>query len=148
VVVAFDQVTKQLALDRLSDGSSHDLVGGLVSLRLTFNSGGAFGLFQGYPWVFLLATLAIVFGILVGVRRLEDPRWAAPLGAVLGGGLGNAIDRLLRDTEGAVVDFIDFHFWPVFNVADMAIVCGAAAILLIGWRTEDEVDGSSEASEA
>ncbi len=135
-VVALDQLTKQLVLDRLRGREPLDLIEGVLSFRLTYNSGGAFGLLQGLPGLFLVATLAIVFGILIGARRLQDLRWAPPLGLVLGGGLGNAIDRLVRDTGGGVVDFIDLHVWPVFNVADMAIVVGALWILFIGWRDE------------
>lgn len=108
-----------------------------MRFHLAFNPGGAFGLFQDFPWVFLAATLAIVVGILVGVRNITDARWAPALGLVLGGGLGNAFDRAFRDTSGAVVDFIDLHVWPVFNLADMAIVSGSLAILFIGWRSED-----------
>lgn len=87
--------------------------------------------------MFLLATIAIVAAILLGVRRVEDHRWAIPLGMVLGGGVGNALDRLVRDTGGGVVDFIDLHVWPVFNVADSAIVLGAALILFLSIRSSD-----------
>lgn len=140
VVVALDQMTKQLALETLRDAPI-DVIEGVLRFRLTYNSGGAFGLLQGLPGFFLVATLVIVGGILIGVRKVEDPRWAIPLGMVLGGGLGNAADRLLRDTDGGVVDFIDLHVWPVFNIADMAIVLGAVAILVLGWRATDDADG-------
>lgn len=135
-VLVFDQGTKEWALDALNDGSI-DVIEGVLRWRLTFNSGGAFGLLQGLPGFFLVATLVIVGGILIGARKVDDPRWAIPLGMVLGGGLGNAVDRLLRDTGGAVVDFIDLHVWPVFNVADMSIVFGALAILVLGWGGSD-----------
>ncbi|MDP9069063.1 MAG: signal peptidase II [Actinomycetota bacterium] len=140
VVVALDQATKQWALEALEGRPPYDLVPGILSFRLTFNSGGAFGLLQGFPGFFLVATLTILAGILVALRRLEDHRWAVPLGMVLGGGLGNALDRIVRDTNGGVVDFIDLHVWPVFNIADMAIVLGALAILVIGWRGSAEAD--------
>lgn len=140
LVVAADQLTKQVALDRLADGH-YDVIESVLRFRLVFNAGGAFGLLQGVPGLFLIATLGIIAGILIWAHKLEDPRWATPLGMVLGGGFGNALDRLLRDTDGAVVDFIDLHVWPVFNLADMAIVCGAAAILLLGWRDTPEEDG-------
>ena len=133
-MVALDQLTKQWALDALSDGNHIDVIEGILRFRLVFNSGGAFGLFQSVPGLFLIATLGIIVAILIGAHKLEDPRWAVPLGMVLGGGLGNALDRLLRDTDGAVVDFVDLHVWPVFNVADMAIVSGALLILLFGWK--------------
>ncbi len=142
MVVALDQATKQWALDALEGRAPYDVIEGVLSFRLTFNTGGAFGLLQGFPVFFLVATLTIIAGILIGVRRVQDPRWAVPLGMVLGGGLGNALDRVVRDTDGAVVDFIDLHVWPVFNLADMAIVLGAVAILVLGWRDTSGAESS------
>lgn len=137
VVLLLDQVSKQWAVETLATDPI-ELIEGLLSLDLTYNSGGAFGLLQGLPGLFTIGTLAIVAGILIGVRKLSDPRWAVPLGMVLGGGLGNAFDRLFRDAGGGVVDFIDLHFWPVFNIADIAIVTGALVLLFIGWREPSE----------
>jgi signal peptidase II len=131
VVVILDQLTKSLAVDRLSDGRVIDVVDGVVSLRLTLNSGGAFGLGQGFPLFFLGATVVVVVLILVWVRNLDDLTLAIPLGMVLGGGIGNAMDRLFRDTDGRVVDFVDLHVWPVFNLADASITVGVIAILVI-----------------
>jgi signal peptidase II len=129
VVLGLDQVTKQIALDGLADGPVH-LIDGVLSLRLTFNSGGAFGLLQGLPGVFLAATLAIVSLILLWTRKVEQRSWIVALGLVVGGGLGNVADRVLRDLGGRVVDFVDLHVWPVFNVADMAIVSGVILMLI------------------
>jgi signal peptidase II len=142
-VVAIDQVTKQLALDGLADGPV-DLIEGVLTLRLTLNPGGAFGVLQGLPGFFLVASIGIVIAILYWVRHLEDGRWAFPLGMVLGGGIGNLADRVLRDTDGRVVDFIDLHVWPVFNVADSAIVLGVGMIVVLSIRSrspEDEASG-------
>jgi signal peptidase II len=130
VVIALDQLAKELALSRLADGPV-DLIEGVLTLRLTFNSGGAFGLLQGLPGFFLIATLVVVVAILMWVRKIDDGRWMVPLGMVLGGGLGNVIDRIVRETGGRVVDFIDLHWWPVFNIADASIVTGVAIILLL-----------------
>ncbi len=135
-MVALDQATKELALQALQDAHV-DVIEGVLRFRLTYNSGGAFGLLPGLPGFFLIATLVIVAAILIGVRKVEDERWAIPLGMVLGGGLGNAADRVFRDTGGGVVDFIDLHVWPLFNVADMSIVLGALVILILGWRAGD-----------
>jgi signal peptidase II len=132
IVAALDQITKQLALEALAGGRSFDVAGGIVTLRLTFNSGGAFGLGQGLPELFLVATVVIVGLILVWVRHLDDPRLVVPLGLVLGGGIGNAVDRVARDTGGRVVDFVDLHVWPVFNLADASITAG---VVLILWMT-------------
>jgi signal peptidase II len=130
VVISVDQLTKEAALSALADGPV-DLIEGVLSFRLTFNSGGAFGLLQGLPGFFLIATLVVVVAILLWVRKVDDGRWMIPLGLVLGGGLGNVIDRIVRDTGGRVVDFIDLHWWPVFNIADASIVTGVGIILLL-----------------
>jgi signal peptidase II len=134
-VVAADQATKELALRELADGPV-ELIGGVLSLRLTFNSGGAFGLLPGLPGFFLIATVVVIATILLWARGLEDGRWAIPLGMILGGGLGNLCDRLFREFEGRVVDFVDLSFWPVFNVADAAITVGVLLVLIFGVRRE------------
>jgi signal peptidase II len=137
LVAGLDQLTKEWALNALDRGREIDVIAGVLRLRLTLNSGGAFGIFQGTPGVFLVATLAIVAAILIGVRRVEDRSWAIPLGMVLGGGIGNALDRIVRDTGGGVIDFIDLHVWPVFNFADSAIVIGAGLILILSLRSAE-----------
>jgi signal peptidase II len=136
VVLVLDQVTKELALGALDDGP-FDLIEGVLRFNLTFNSGGAFGFGQDLPGLFLVATIGIVGTILVVARKVTDARWLVPLGCVLGGGLGNAYDRVFRDLGGGVVDFIDLHVWPVFNVADMAIVTGAVIMFILGWRDKE-----------
>lgn len=137
LVVVADQATKSLALDRLADGPV-DLIEGAVTFNLAFNPGGVFGLGQNLTSVFLVATIVVIVGILIAVRRLADTRWVIPLGLVLGGGVGNLIDRLFRDHDGKVVDFIDLHVWPVFNLADSAIVIGVGVLLLLSFRTPRE----------
>jgi signal peptidase II len=136
-IIVLDQATKQLALSGLDDGPV-DLINGALTLRLTYNSGGAFGLLPGLPGFFLIATVVVVVAILLWVRRIEDYRWMVPLGMVLGGGVGNLTDRIVRTTEGRVVDFIDLHWWPVFNLADASIVIGVGLILLLSARTRTE----------
>lgn len=136
VVVSVDQITKELALSGLSDGPM-ELIEGVLTLRLTFNPGGAFGLLRGLPGFFLVATVLVIGVILLWARRLDDLKSAIPLGLVLGGGLGNLADRLFRDTGGKVVDFIDLHVWPVFNLADSAIVAGVVLILLLNLWARD-----------
>ena len=134
-VVAVDQITKQLALDGLSDVPIV-VIDGVFRLRLAFNSGGAFGLLQGLPGFFLIASSVVVCLIVFWVRNLDDPRTIAPLGLILGGGLGNLADRVLRDLDGHVVDFLDFYVWPVFNLADSAIVIGVLATFWFSFRLE------------
>jgi signal peptidase II len=141
IVVALDQVSKSLALELLSDGPV-DVIEGAITLQLSFNSGGAFGLLQELPELFLAATVAVVAAILIWARRLQDARWLVPLGLVLGGGLGNLADRLVRGHAGRVVDFIDLQVWPVFNLADSAIVIGVGLVLVLGLRPGSDGRGA------
>ena len=135
-VIALDQITKEFALRHLFDGPV-DVIEGVLRWRLAFNPGGAFGVFQEHSEIFLVATLLVVGMILLWVRKLDDPRLVIPLGLIVGGGLGNVADRLFRDHGGRVVDFIDFHVWPVFNVADMGVVIGVAIILIMSFRSPE-----------
>ena len=135
VIVVVDQITKSLALEKLADGPI-DVIEGVLTLRLTFNPGGAFGILQGVPNFFLIATAVIVVFILYWARTMQSTAWAIPLGLVLGGGLGNLADRVFRDTDGQVVDFVDIQVLPLFNVADSAITIGVLALLVMSLRAE------------
>ena len=135
LVLVCDQGTKTAALEYFGR-RSHDVIEGVLSFDVSFNPGGVFGIGQTMPELFLVATAIVIVAILVWVRNLEDRSWAIPLGMVLGGGLGNVTDRVVRGFDGRVVDFIDLHVWPVFNVADMAIVIGVGLVLLLGLRAE------------
>lgn len=128
LVLIADQLTKEWALARLVDDPLY-LVGRSVLLRVTYNSGGAFGLLPGAPGFFLVATVIVMGAVLVWARTLSGWPSAVALGLVLGGGAGNLADRIVRSTPG-VVDWIDVGWWPVFNLADSAIVCGVVALLL------------------
>ena len=133
-VVAIDQLTKSAAVSELGSGRVVELWGGVVRLRLTYNTGGAFGIGRAWPGLFLLATIGVVAMLLVSARRLAGVGPAASFGLVIGGGVGNALDRVLRDPGGRVVDFIDLGWWPVFNAADSAIVVGVGLVLWFTWR--------------
>jgi len=137
VVVGLDQLTKQLALDRLADGSVV-VIDGVLRWNLSYNPGGAFGLLQGVPGFFLVATIVIAGLILMWARSVEGTAHVIPLGMVLGGGLGNVFDRIFRDTDGRVVDFIDLYVWPIFNLADSAIVLGVIGLLIVTARSDRE----------
>ena len=137
VVAALDQLTKHLVLSELSDGSVIEVIDGVLTLRLTYNPGGAFGIGQDYPELFLAASLITLVVVLVLARRIEHRSWAIPLGLVLGGGIGNIIDRVFRDTGGRVVDFIDLQVWPLFNLADSAIVIGVILMFMLSFRSRD-----------
>ena len=133
-VYALDQVSKIIAVRELTDRAPIELAGGILTLRLTRNSGAAFSIGSGATVVFSLVAVVVVVVILRTARRLGSLGWAAALGLLLGGALGNLTDRVLRAPgflRGHVVDFLELPRWPVFNVADMAIVSSAAAIVLL-----------------
>lgn len=134
VVLAIDLLTKQLALTNLGDGSQVRLLAGALWLDLTRNSGAAFSIGSQFTWVFPLIALAVMGAILYLARRLRSVPWALSLGLILGGALGNFIDRLFRapgPLRGHVVDFISVfgpagEKFPIFNAADSALFCGVA----------------------
>ena len=129
-VVVLDQLTKWWALERLSGGRRIH-VGWTLELGLSFNSGAAFGLGRGLT-PFLVAGGLVLLVVLIGVgRSIVGAPGALALGLVLGGAIGNLTDRLLRGHGGAVVDFIDLGWWPVFNVADIGISVGAVLLVLL-----------------
>lgn len=137
VVVVLDQLTKWWASNALADGPIV-VVDGFFQFRLTFNTGASFSLFSGGGQI--VAVIAIGVAVMIfymlgdASRRIE----ALALGLVLGGALGNLIDRIFRGSgllDGAVVDFIDFSFFATFNVADMAINIGVLVLLIaVFWK--------------
>ena len=133
-----DRLTKYLAERYLAGKPPVQVVPDVAQLRYTTNSGGAFGLFGGQPRLFFAATLVVCAAIVVASGRLSSGASALGLGLILGGALGNLTDRIIRGpgVSGHVIDFIDFHVWPVFNLADSAIVVGALVILLTGLRRQ------------
>jgi signal peptidase II len=137
LVYVLDRVTKVLAENRLANRPPIRVIPGVLDLRYATNSGGAFGLFPGQPWVFFIATILVCVAIVVVASpRLTSTPTAVGLGLVLGGAVGNLTDRLIRGSgiSGRVVDFIDFQIWPVFNLADSAIVIGAGIVIIFGFR--------------
>ncbi|NIA71166.1 signal peptidase II [Pelagibius litoralis] len=137
VVLVLDQISKWLILAVVMQPPRRIPVTDFFNLVLTYNTGVSFGLFQGdSPWrpYFLAAiALAVVAGLLIWVRRQPVGLLPYGVGAVVGGAIGNVIDRM---HQPGVVDFLDFHLagwhWPAFNVADSAIVCGVALIIVDG----------------
>lgn len=138
-VVAVDQLTKWWALEALDGGRVIDLVWTL-RLRLVFNTGAAFSSFQGLGPLLGVAAVAVAAALLLN-RRLVSGRWSAiATGCIAGGALGNLADRLFRSDDGfltgAVVDFIDVQWWPVWNVADMGVVLGGTALVWHAYRRD------------
>jgi len=135
-VYAVDRVTKAIVESRLAHHAPVEIIPKVLRFTYTTNPGGAFGLFGRAPYLFLAATLVVCAAIVLASFNASSRMLAIGLGLVLGGAFGNLTDRIVRGSglNGRVVDFIDFRVWPVFNLADSAIVVGAALILLAGLR--------------
>ena len=149
LVLVLDVVTKVLAVTRLEGREPVELLGGAVYLVLVRNPGAAFSLATGYTWVLSLVAVAVVVVIARIARRLRSTGWAVALGLVLGGALGNLVDRIFRapgPLQGHVVDVVslfapDGSVWPVFNLADSSIVTGGVLLVLLA-LTGRELDGT------
>jgi signal peptidase II len=134
VVVALDAVSKLLVVAHLSNRAPVTLVPGVLHLTLVRNPGAAFGLGSGATVVFSAVALVVVVVIARTARTLVSRGWAVSLGLLLGGAVGNLIDRVFRSPavfRGHVVDWIELPHWPVFNLADSAIVVGAVLAVLL-----------------
>jgi len=139
VVLVLDAATKQWAMSALADGPV-DLFGS-VRFALIRNKAGAFGLGGAFvPFLAVAALVFVLYLVFSGSASAKTPM-AVALGLVLGGAFGNVFDRVFRSPgflKGAVVDFVDVGFWPVFNLADSAITCGCVLLLVSSWSREAE----------
>lgn len=135
--VVLDQVTKIWALQALTPGEPVDLIGRFLRLNLIRNPGAAFSIGNQATWLLTIIAVGVLVVILVSLRRLGHRGWAICLGLILGGALGNLIDRFFREPgvgRGHVVDMIDYAGLFIGNVADIAIVVAAAVIAVLAWR--------------
>jgi signal peptidase II len=140
MVITLDRLTKSLVVSYLSDGSTIELLPGIVDFLLVYNRGAAWGMFEGARLFFVIGALIAVIAILlyVGYTKRHATLTIVSLGLLAGGAIGNAIDRAL---SGEVVDFIHLLFieFPLFNVADSAITCGVILMFIavfFGGRTK------------
>jgi signal peptidase II len=127
VVFVLDRITKSLVASQVAYGTEVPVIGHLVGITNVRNSGAAFGFAPAGAAFFLLASVAVAIGLAVYVARNPGtPANHAVLGLIMGGTLGNGYDRIVF---GTVTDFINFHFFPVFNVADSAITVGVVLLI-------------------
>ena len=127
LVIALDHFTKWLVSNGLPL-NAEIWQGDFVSIHHVVNRGAAFGVLPQFQWLYLVVAFIVAVYILVAGHRFGTTWYRQmALGLVLGGAISNGVDRLL---QGYVVDFIDFHFWPVFNVADSAVVIGLVLAVL------------------
>jgi signal peptidase II len=135
LVYAADVISKVTVVATLTQNRPVRVIGSLLQLDYLRNPGAAFSLGAGgYTVVFTLIAAAVIVAILRMARTLASRRWAVALGLLLGGALGNLTDRVARSPgplRGWVVDWIQLPHWPVFNLADSAICCGGALMVLL-----------------
>jgi signal peptidase II len=148
-ILVTDLVTKLVVVATIEPGEDIRVLGGALYLTQWRNVGAAFSFAEGATVLFSLVAVAVAVVIVRTARRLYSTGWAVTLGLVLGGAVGNLIDRIFRDPgflRGGVVDFLsvfgpDARYFPVFNVADSAIVCGGVLGVFLALRGI-EFDGS------
>jgi len=132
-----DQATKFWIQSRMTTGESTPVIAGIFHITYILNAGAAFGILENKTWFFIGVALLLIAGVAYIYPRLPVDRPFLKLGAGLltGGAIGNLIDRV---RIGYVVDFFDFRIWPVFNVADICIVCGVACLVYVLLITGDK----------
>jgi signal peptidase II len=141
-ILLADLATKFVVVSTIEPGEDIRVLGGLLYFTQLRNIGAAFSFAEGFTVLFTLIAVVVAVIIVRTARRLYSTGWAISLGLVLGGAVGNLIDRIFRDPgflRGGVVDFLsvfapDGRIWPVFNVADSAIVCGGILGALLAMR--------------
>lgn len=127
-VLVADQASKLAAVAWLQPVHSVPVLGPYLSLTYATNTGGAFGVLPAATVALAAVAVAVVAGLIAAAARLEGNRLlGAAVACLLGGALGNLVDRL---RVGHVIDFIDVHFWPIFNLADVGIVVGAGLLVI------------------
>jgi|LSQX01.2.fsa_nt_gb signal peptidase II len=139
-VMVADQATKLYAVRTLVEGTQITVLGPIMSFSLHYNTGAAWGLLATHTrWLTYIAAALTALVAIYGLKAPQLPGTVSTgLSLLLGGAGGNLVDRIRIE---AVVDFIDFHFWPVFNVSDIAIVAGA--LLIVYYLTRQELSGIS-----
>jgi len=142
VIVLLDQVSKAWALRDLADGRIIHVIW-TMQFNLTFNRGMAFSRGTGIGPIIGVIGLVVVVLLLLSLRRADNALTSVATGLIIGGAVGNILDRLFRGSgwmRGAVIDFIDFQWWPVFNVADMAIMLGAATMVVAMLKYNSQIN--------
>ncbi|MCQ6279733.1 signal peptidase II [Bacillus sp. EB600] len=146
LIILLDQITKWLIVSRMEFGDSITIINNFLYITSHRNSGAAWGILQGQMWLFYVITLIVIFAIIFYMQKAARGKWllGVSLGFMLGGAIGNFIDRVVRKE---VVDFIHtFIFgynFPVFNIADSALCIGVVLLMIVMLRDERETKEKS-----
>ena len=146
-----DLATKSWALANLDSRNPVKIIGSFLQLTLIKNSGAAFSLAEGATVLFSIFACFVVAAIAYFAPKLTSKGWSIVLGLALGGILGNLSDRIFREPgffTGHVIDWIELPNWPVFNVADSAIVVAAAIAIVLSVKNISPIEGSDEERKA
>jgi signal peptidase II len=140
-IVGLDQLLKHIFIIKLSDGNYIDC--GICDMRLVYNTGTAFGLFAGNNsfFVYISFIAIILIFILIFKTSIRNILIRSAYSMILAGAISNLIDRL---RVGYVIDFIDFRFWPVFNLADTSITCGIILLFIVIFSHNQKNGGDNE----
>lgn len=155
IVILLDLATKIWAVARLENQSEIKVIGEFLKFSFVRNPGAAFSFGTSITWVFTLIATAVIIAILFVSRSVTNRSWAIALGGLLGGAVGNLIDRIFRNPEvfqGHVVDFISVPNYPMFNIADSAVVLSAIAMVVLSFRgvdyqTPEAMPGNSDSDQ-
>ncbi len=147
VIWSLDRLSKLWVEHTLAGRPPLTVIPGVLDLRFTTNPGGAFSLGPKAPWLFVGASVLVSVAIVVTAFRHTNVATSLALGLILGGATGNLTDRIVRGPglSGHVVDFVDVHLWPVFNLADSAIVVGAVLLAVSSFATDREGEPTHDA---
>jgi signal peptidase II len=143
LVIVIDQATKYWIQSRMAYGESSPVIREVFHITYILNPGAAFGILENKTWFFIAVALVLLAGVAYLYPRLPANQPMVKLGAglLVGGAIGNLIDRV---RIGYVIDFFDFRIWPIFNVADICIVCGVACLAYYLLMTPDETESVSQ----
>ncbi|MBI2101111.1 signal peptidase II [Candidatus Woesearchaeota archaeon] len=134
LIVILDQFTKFLVNQNFQLNQSIPLIKNILHITYITNTGSAFGLFKGLNWFFVLFSIIVIIIIFYYLKKAvknNEKLTQFAVGLLLGGTIGNLIDRI---AYGAVIDFIDFRIWPVFNIADSAVTISIVLLVVLLWK--------------
>ena len=133
LVVILDQLTKFFIKQNFQLNQSIPIINKMLHLTYITNAGSAFGLFRGLNWFFIIFSIIVIIAIFYFINQIKNNEklMRFSVGLLLGGTIGNLIDRILY---GAVIDFIDFRIWPVFNIADSAVTISIILLIFLLWK--------------
>lgn len=142
LLITLDQAIKFLVNNSLSYGQSVPVLKNIFHLTYVRNSGAGFGILQGQREFFIIITIIIISTLLIYRFKTSNNKYLnMALGLIIGGAIGNLIDRI---RFSYVIDYLDFRIWPVFNLADSAVFVGVGILLIYLWQLEEDTQSEDD----